>query len=314
MRVAWRTTIAIALFLLAGAPSALAAPPVTVTVDATDITPIGATLHGTVDPRGLETNAWFQYGLTKKYGNRTPAGSVGAGVGAVAVAAGVGGLQSNRTYHFRVVGKSTGGTHFGADKTFKTGKPTSTPVFAPNPVRFGDPVAVGGQIVGSNVGGAQVSLFGRPFPFTAPLTQFGNTLLADSQGSYLFILASALTTTQFEVRGKTSPAFTSTIQTLYVSSRISFGAPRTVKKGRKARFHGFVQPAQDGYLVVIQKRRPGGRWGTFTTTTLRHRKDGASGYSVSRKLKKGGSFRAVVQSVGAVVPGTSIVRSVRIRR
>jgi hypothetical protein len=314
MRVARLTAIAIALFLLAGAPSALAAPPVTVTLDATDVTPIGATLHGTVDPRGQETNAYFQYGLTKKYGKKTPPGSVGAGVGAVAVAAGVGGLQSNKTYHFRVVGTSKGGTHFGADKTFKTGKPTSTPVFAPNPVRFGDPVAVGGQIVGSNVGGAQVSLFGRPFPFTAPMTQFGNTLVADSQGNYLFILASALTTTQFEIRGKTTPPFTSSIQTLYVASRISFGAPRRLKKGHKARFHGFVQPAQDGFPVVIQRRRPSGAWGTFTTTTLRHRKDGASGYSISRKVKRGGgSFRAVVQSAGAVVPGTSIVRSVRVR-
>jgi hypothetical protein len=315
MRVARLTTIAFALFLVVGAPSALAAPPTPVTLAATGITPVGATLNGTVDPRGLETNAFFQYGLTKKYGKRTPAGSVGAGSGPVAASAAVAGLQSNKTYHFRVVGTSTGGTHFGADKAFKTAKPTTTPVFSQNPVRFGDPVAVAGQIVGSNVAGAQVSLFGRPFPFTEPLAQFGNTVLADSQGNYVFILAAALTTAQFEVRGKTNPAFTSTIQTLQVASRISFGAPSTVKKGRKARFHGFVQPAQDGIVVAVQRRRGPSDWVAFATTTLRHRKDGSSDYSLRRKVGRGGTFRAIVQSAGgAVVPNKSIVRRVRVRR
>jgi hypothetical protein len=302
--------------LLLGAPSALAAPPVPVTGDAGAITPVGATLNGTVDPKGQETSAYFQYGTTSKYGSKTAAGSVGAGVGPVAVATGVSGLKSNTTYHFRIVGTSKGGTQLGKDKTFKTASPTSTPVFTPNPVTYGSPVFVAGQIVGSNVGGAQVSLLGRPFPYTDPFTQFGNTVVADSQGNYLFILAAALTTSQFEVKGNTSPPFTSSIQTLQVASKITFQAPGKVRKGRKARFHGTVQPAQDGIVVIIQKRRRNGTFGNFASTTLKHTSTGGdSTYSVSKRLARSGNFRAVVQSAGgAVVPGTSAARSVFVRK
>jgi hypothetical protein len=307
--------LAVVAALLVGAPSALAAPPVAVTGDATAITPVGATLNGTVDPKGQETSAYFQYGTTKKYGSKTPPGSVGAGVGPVAVAWGVGGLKSNTTYHFRIVGTSKGGTEFGKDKSFKTASPTSTPVFTPNPVTFGSPVSVSGQIVGSGVGGAQVSLFGRPFPFTDPFTQFGNTVVADAQGNYLFVLSAALTTSQFEVKGNTSPPFTSSVQTLQVASKITFAAPGKLRKGRKARFHGNVQPAQDGIVVIIQKRRRNGTFANFASTTLKHSSTGGSTYSVSKRLKRSGNFRAVVQSSGgALIPGTSVARSVRVHR
>jgi hypothetical protein len=305
------------LGLLLAAPAALAAPPVPVTGSVTDLTPVGATLNGTVDPKGQETSAYFEYGTTKKYGKKTTPGSVGAGTGPVAADAAVSGLKSNTTYHFRIVGTSTGGTEFGKDKTFKTASPTSTPVFTPNPVTFGQPVSVSGQIVGSDVAGAQVSLFGRPFPFTDPFTQFGNTVVADSQGNYLFILSSALTTSQLEVRGNTHPPFTSTIQTLQVASRITFGVASHVRKGRKVRFHGIVQPAQDGIVVLIQKRRRNGTFATFARTTLKHSNSatGLSTYSVRKRLGRSGNFRALVQSAGgAVVPGVSVARSIRVTR
>jgi hypothetical protein len=305
------------LGLLLAAPAALAAPPAPVTTDATAITPVGATLNGTVDPKGQETSAFFEYGKTTKYGTKTAPGSVGAGVGAVPVSTAVSGLKSNTTYHFRIVGTSKGGTEFGKDKTFKTASPTSTPVFTPNPVTFGQPVSVSGQIVGSDVAGAQVSLFGRPFPFTDPFTKFGNTVVADSQGNYLFVLSSALTTSQFEVRGNTHPPFTSTVQTLQVASKITFGVARHVRKGRRVRFHGFVQPAQDGIVVLIQKRRRDGTFSNFAHTTLRHSSSpaGLSTYSIRKRLRRSGNFRAVVQSAGgAVVPGVSVARSIRVTR
>jgi hypothetical protein len=307
--------LAVVAALLLGAPAALAAPPASVTGDASAITPVGATLNGTVDPKGQDASAYYQYGTTTKYGSKTAPGSVGAGVGPVAAPTGVSGLKSNTTYHFRIVGTSKGGTNFGKDKTFKTASPTSTPAFTPNPVTFGAPVSVSGQIVGSGVAGAHMSLFGRPFPYTASFTQFGNTLVADSQGNYLFVLSAALTTSQFEVRGDTSPPFTSAIQTLEVASKITFGAPGRVRKGRKVRFHGIVQPAQDGIVVLIQKRRRDGTFRNFASTTLKHSSTGASTYSVRKRLSHSGNFRAVVQSAGgAVVPGTSVARSVFVRR
>jgi hypothetical protein len=304
-----------ALGLSLGATPALAAKPLATTDPATDITPIGANLHGSVDPRGVATSAYFQYGTTNKYGKRTPAQSAGLNPGAIPLTAGVTGLKSDTTYHFRIVAESKDGKTNGKDVTFKTAAPTTTPVFTPNPVPYGDPVSVSGQIVGSGAKGAEVTLFGRAFPFTDPFTQFGNTVVADDNGNYLFILSSALSTAQFEVRAGTDPAFTSSIQTLQVSSKIGLSVRNKVRKGRKLRFHGLVAPAQDHTVVEIQKRKRDGTFGVFARTTLRHRADGRSSYSVRKKLRRRGIFRAVVQSAGGVViPGTSREHSIRVTR
>src|SRR5947199_1711950 len=227
------TALLLALLGLMLSATSASALPTVLTDPATGITPVGATLHGRVNPAGHATDAWFQYGTTKSYGKRTPAQNAGT-TGEIPIAANIGGLTSNKTYHFRVVAENKDGRRNGADRTFKTSKPTTTPVFTPNPVPYGKPVAVSGQIVGTGANGAQVSLFGHPFPYTAPFTQFGNTVLADSNGNYLFVLASALSNSFFEVRAKTSPAFTSAQQQLHVSSTISLHAPSRVKPRRRA--------------------------------------------------------------------------------
>jgi hypothetical protein len=305
-----------ALGLSLGATPALAAKPLATTEPALDITPVGASLHGSVDPRGVATSAFWQYGTTKNYGKRTPAQSAGLNPGAVRLGASVTGLKSATTYHFRIVAESKDGRTNGKDLTFKTAAPTTTPVFSPNPVSYGDPVSVAGQIIGSGSNGAQVTLFGRAFPFTAPFTQFGNTVVADAAGNYLFVLSSALSTAQFEVRAETNPAFTSSIQTLQVNSKITLSVGNKVRKGRKIRFHGLVAPGQDGIVVEIQKRKRDGTYSVFTRTTLKHRSDGRSSYSVRKKLFRRGIFRAVVNSAGgAVSPGVSPrEHSVRVTR
>jgi hypothetical protein len=303
------------LALAVGAPTALAVPPRATTEPATDITPVGATLHGTVDPRGQATSGWFQFGTTKDYTRRTPAQSVGLTPGFVALGAGVGGLRSSTTYHFRTVAESKDGRRFGPDRTFKTAAPTTTPVFAPNPVTYGDPVVVAGQIVGTGANGAEVSLFGHAFPFTDPFTKFGNTVVADAQGNYLFVLSAALSTAQFEVRAQTDPPFRSSIQTLQVASKISLFVRNSVRKGRKLRFRGTVAPGQDGIVVEIQKLQRDGTFRVHARTTLRHRDDGRSGYSVRKRTYKTGVFRAVVKSAGgAVIEGASGTHSVRVLR
>ena len=45
------------------------AQPVVTTLPATDITPISATVNGTVNPNGALTASYFQYGLTTNCGN-----------------------------------------------------------------------------------------------------------------------------------------------------------------------------------------------------------------------------------------------------
>jgi hypothetical protein len=296
----WRTPLVASVLAVLGlglsAATATAAP--TVLTDPADgITPVGATLHGRVNPAGHATDAWFQYGTTKNYGKRTPTQNAGTS-GEIAISASITGLTSNKTYHFRAVAENKDGRKNGADRTFKTSKPTTTPVFTPNPVPYGKPVAVSGQIIGTGANGAEVSLFGHAFPYTDPFTQFGNTLVADSHGNYLFILASALSNSMFQVRAKTSPAFTSAAQQLHVSSTISLHAPGRVKRAHRAHFWGVVAPAQNGIVVEIQKLQKNGSWVLFTRTALQSRAAGGSRYTTRKRLYHSQTFRAVVHSTG----------------
>ena len=306
-------TLSLLVTALVAAPTALAAKPRVTTEPAANITPVGATLNGTVDPRGAATSAFFQYGTTKNYGNRTGDQNAGLNPGAIPISADVSKLKSATTYHFRMVAENKDGRVNGPDRTFKTAAPTTIPVFTPNPVKYGDPVLVTGVIVGSNAAGAEVSLFGRAFPFTDPFTQFGNTVVADANGNYLFALTSVLSTAQFQVRGKTAPPFTSEIQTLNVASRLGLKAPSTVRKGSKVRFHGIVAPAQDGIVLEIQKLQRDGTFKRFASTNLTHRDDGRSNYSVRKRVYRRGVFRAYVFSAGgAYQPGSSGLKSIRV--
>ncbi len=103
--------------MLTGAPSA--------------VTDGGAGFSGSVNPEGLPTTAYFQYGLDRRYSQvgasgpnytaQTQPQTVGSdftshGVGPVTVA----GLVPNALYHVRLVATNTAGTTFGQDITFTT--------------------------------------------------------------------------------------------------------------------------------------------------------------------------------------------------
>lgn len=110
--------------------STLAAVPAVVTKAATNRTTTGATLHGTVNPFGLQSTYHFEYGLTTAYGSRVPVsneGTVGDGRAPLNVAHELTGLQPETTYHFRLVASNSVGEAFGADRSFTvaaTGAPT----------------------------------------------------------------------------------------------------------------------------------------------------------------------------------------------
>jgi hypothetical protein len=76
-------------------------------------------LNGAVNPEGPTTTWYFQYGLTTFYGAQTSPATL-SGLGARPVNAQVNGLQSNATYHFRLVAYSAHGLYVGPDHTFTT--------------------------------------------------------------------------------------------------------------------------------------------------------------------------------------------------
>lgn len=95
------------------------APTVCTTV-ATFVTSTSATLNGTVNPNGEATTYYFEYGLDTSYGSPTSSASAGSGTSAVSVNAAISGLNSDTTYHYRVVATNSDGTSYGDDKTFNT--------------------------------------------------------------------------------------------------------------------------------------------------------------------------------------------------
>jgi hypothetical protein len=307
--------ISLAAIAALAAPAQAATAPDARTSPATNISPQGATLNGVVDPNGRATTAYFQWGTTTKYGHRTPNQQIGEGTTDVPVAADLAKLKSNTTYHFRVVATSSAGTDRGADRTFKTAKPTTTPNFSPNPATFARPVTIFGTLVGSGAGRANVTLLSRPFPFTAPFTQVGNTVISNADGSYSFTIGAILQTSQFQIKASTNPPITSAIAALTVNSQITFHTRTRVRKGRGLLFAGSVAPPQDGLLVLIQKRTRTGAFRSVAHTALRHLSATRSAYKRRIRARRSGTYRALVQSAGgAVSPGTSAAKSIRVLR
>src|SRR6266487_2921586 len=93
--------------------------PIVTTKPATNVATFTATLNGLLDPHGLTTSVYFQYGTTTNYG-RTTAVQSQTGNTFRNIAANVGGLAGNTTYHFRIVATNSVGTRYGNDGTFTT--------------------------------------------------------------------------------------------------------------------------------------------------------------------------------------------------
>jgi PKD repeat protein len=97
-------------------------PPTATTGAASEVHSSVATLHATVNPEGLATTYYFEYGTSSSYGNRMPlrAEEIGSGTVGVQVSAAIRGLTGNEIYYFRVVAKNIAGTVYGEDETFTT--------------------------------------------------------------------------------------------------------------------------------------------------------------------------------------------------
>ena len=106
--------------------------PAVTTNPATSVASFSATLNGSLNPNGLNTNVYFQYGLTTSYGSTTPM-QTQTGNTARAISANISGLMASHGYHFRIVATSSAGTTFGSDRTFTTLSATGPPVVVTNP-------------------------------------------------------------------------------------------------------------------------------------------------------------------------------------
>lgn len=122
--------------------------PVATTLAATSVGEGGATLNGTVNPNGLETTAWFEWGTDPGLATfeSTPRRALGSGTGPRAVAEAISGLAPATTYYCRVTASSAAGAAAGSIVGFSTTSPPSFAVAATSPADGATGVALGTSV------------------------------------------------------------------------------------------------------------------------------------------------------------------------
>jgi hypothetical protein len=102
--------------------------PATTTLSASAISHTGATLNGSVNPNGLATNAWFEWGTSPtlaSYAETAPQ-SLGAGISSQSITQTLSGLSQGTTYYFRVAASNSAGVSMGTIVSFSTTSPPLT--------------------------------------------------------------------------------------------------------------------------------------------------------------------------------------------
>ena len=104
-------------------------PPTVSTLAANPVSNDNAVLNGEVNPNGLGTSAWFEWGTdpTLNVRNITSSDNVGTGAASVTIHASLTNLTPGTTYYFRVAAQNTVGATKGTIRNFKASQiPTAT--------------------------------------------------------------------------------------------------------------------------------------------------------------------------------------------
>lgn len=104
-------------------PAPKAAIPTVHTNSATNISRNTVTINGQVNPNGLQTNYWFEYGKDNKLGTNTSITSIDANASLATVSEPITGLEPLTKYYFRINAQNQFGTVNGSILNFTTKGP-----------------------------------------------------------------------------------------------------------------------------------------------------------------------------------------------
>ncbi|HEY2767501.1 MAG TPA: hypothetical protein VGI76_04550 [Solirubrobacteraceae bacterium] len=270
-------------------------------------------LNGVVNPRGVETTCYFQYGATTAYGAQTAPIAAGTGTVGVKVSQPLTGLQPGTTYHYRLVATSASGTSEGRDHTFTT---TQTPlrfvIAKTSTVQvFGRRLTLTGTLSGTDGANHQLTAQTSPFPFFAGFQDIATSTASDAEGSFSFTLPSFTQTTEVRVRTLDPlPIFSKTL-TVHVAALVTLRAHSTATRGL-VRLSGTVAPAESSATVLFQRVQQGRGPLTVATTTTKPIGTSSSRFSSVVNIRRSGSYRALVKvSNGRQVSGYSTTVTLR---
>jgi hypothetical protein len=216
-------------------------------------------LDAVVDPNGVETTCYFQYGPTTAYGSQTKPMSVGAGLKGVKVGIPVTGLLPG--YNYRVVATNVQGvTATGGNKVFTGGKSNRLKIVIPKDkedeqtVNYGGTAEVSGGLTGLGNAYHGLALQGSPFPYTASFVPLGGLILSSSTGSFVFKVAKLTQNTEFRVLTVDTRPLYSSVITVRVAPLIRLHVHAL--GGGRYRFYGTVSPGKLTGIVDLQKLEP----------------------------------------------------------
>jgi hypothetical protein len=314
------TALVAALAIAPFAVSALAVettgPPHAATGGVSHVRGTSAVLEGTVNPNGLETTYFFQYGPTVGYGHQTPVTSVGKGTTNVKVGQTVVGFIAG--YHYRIVATNSKGTKLGSDRIYSATKGRLK--FAMESNKQAAPTPYGGTFVlrGTLTGGPLhvIAAQSSPFPYLTAFTDVGTPLLTNAAGSFAIPIPNLKQSTQLRVRTSDARPLFSAIVNVHVAVRVTLKVRSSARKGLY-RLYGTVTPAKVGATVLFQVEkavRPRAkseeesetRFVTQERTIVKRATRTFSRFSQVLTIHKGGHYRAyVVLRTGPLVSGAS---------
>lgn len=279
-------------FSTAGAPTVVTGP-------ASSITHRSARLSGSLNPNGLATTWYFEYGRTTRYGTRSRVRSAGRGTRPVNVSVALSGLRTATAYHYRLVARNASGTRRGANVTFTTA--TVTLVAHAQRVVYGRGVMLSGHAP-SGRAGEPVKLFAATFGYASP--RLITTVATGPGGVWQYLARPSIQTSYVaDWNGLTSGA-----TVVGVRPRVRF------RRIGRARFSTRVLAARPfrGRTVKLQRRTRAGRWVTVKRIRLKRR----SGATFRVSLRRGRSPLRIVMSVNQAGPGylAGISRTIVYRR
>ena len=95
-------------------------PPSVTTLAADQVTQQSAAVMAAVNPNGLDTSVWFEWGSSTALGFSTPRESAGAGTSSMTVSMTLSNLDCGRSYFFRGAAENSAGSNRGSISSFTT--------------------------------------------------------------------------------------------------------------------------------------------------------------------------------------------------
>jgi hypothetical protein len=154
-------------------------------------------------------------------------------------------------------------------------------------VKFGDSVTLSGKLTGSNVDGRNVRVQADEFPLDS-FTNAGNAT-TNATGDWSLVVKPNANTRYRARVGNMDSANQDVTVLPKVSLRLSDRTPRV---GQRVTFSGRVCPEHDTVAIALQRRSSTG-WKTIASPVLADIANvDCSSYSVVKRVRKNGRFRA----------------------